>query len=410
MVLDPHGRLIWFHPLKGTDQALDVRVQQYGGQPVLTWWQGFINAGVGAGAGVIFDRSYRRIALVRAGNGLQADPHEFLLTPRGTALLVAEQPVVWDLSAIHGAKRAVVYDSVVQEVDVRTGLVLFEWHSLDHVNVAESYVPPPRADGHVYDYFHINSVAQLGSGDFLVSARNTWGVYKLDEATGAVDWRLGGKRSSFRMGPGTTFAWQHDARVQADGTITVFDDGGAPPVHTQSRAIGLRIDTHTMRAALDDDDEHVPAVLANSQGNAQRLPGGDTLVGWGSAPLISEFSPHGRLLFDLRFPAGDETYRAYRFPWSPRPQTLPALAASTDGGGHVKAYMSWNGAANVARWELLAGASATTLAPVASVRDGGFETAATLRTREPLLAAQARDSAGRVLATSTPIAPARDHG
>ncbi|HXE44075.1 MAG TPA: arylsulfotransferase family protein [Conexibacter sp.] len=402
-IFDANARLVWFHPLRPGQVALDVKVQQYGGKAALTWWQGYVNAGVGVGVGKVFDTSYRQVATVSAGNGYGADPHEFKLTPRGTALFVAENPVVQDLSAIHGAKQAVVYDAVVQEIDVKTGLVLFEWHSLDHVGVAESYNPTPSVNGHADDYFHINSVDDTPDGNLIVSARNTWAIYKIARADGAVHWRLNGKRSSFRMLRGSTFAWQHDARVQADGTITLFDDGAAPAIHKTSRAIGIGIDTRAHRAWLRHDYRPSPATLANSQGNAQVLPGGDVLVGWGSSPFITEFSAHGAVRRLYTYARGEESYRAYRFPWDPRPLTKPAVAAST-AGARTQVYMSWNGAADVASWQVLAGASASALKPVASVRDAGFETSASIA-GAAFVAVQARDAHGTVLSTSGTVAP-----
>jgi hypothetical protein len=291
----------------------------------------------------------------------------------------------------------------VQEIDVKTGLVLFEWHSLDHVAVAESYDPAPTVDGHSDDYFHINSVDETPDGNLIVSARNTWGVYKLARADGTVLWRLGGKRSSFTMLRGTTFAWQHDARVQPDGTITLFDDGAAPSVHTISRGIGIGLDTRAHRAWLRREYRPAPPTLSNSQGNTQALPGGDVLVGWGSSPYITEYSQHGTLLRLYTFARGAESYRAYRFPWAPRPLTRPSVAAST-AHGRTQVYLSWNGAADVASWEVLAGASASALKPVASVRSGGFESAASIAAA-PFVAVQARDAHATVLSTSATVAP-----
>jgi len=404
-IFDTNGRLVWFHPLPAGQVALDVKVQQYAGKPVLTWWQGFVNVGIGVGVGVLFDTSYRQIATVSAGNGYGADPHELKLTPRDTALVVVENPVVWDLSALHGAKRADVLDSVVQEIDVKTGLVLYEWHSLDHVAVRDSYNPVPRVDGHVDDYFHINSVEETPDGNLLVSSRNTWGVYKIARSDGRVLWILNGKRSSFTMARGSTFAWQHDARVAADGSITLFDDGAAPPIHSVSRGIGVGLDTHAHRAWLRHEYRPAPRTLANSQGNMQALPNGNELVGWGSQPYITEFGPHGDVRRVYTYARGDESYRAYRFPWAGRPLSSPAIAAST-AGGRTSVYMSWNGATNVASWQVLAGASAGALKPVATATNAGFETTASVAAA-PFVAVQARDFGGAVLATSATIAPNR---
>ena len=102
---------------------------------------------------------------------MSADLHDFQITPRGTALLTAEYPVKWDASSVRGATRQeTVFDSVVQEIDIPTGLVLFQWDSLDHVPVTDSYASPPSAED-PFDYFHLNSVQQDFDGNLVISAR-----------------------------------------------------------------------------------------------------------------------------------------------------------------------------------------------------------------------------------------------
>jgi hypothetical protein len=366
---------------------------------VLTWWQGWNNVGLGNGIGVIYNTAYQQIATVRGGNGLAIDPHEFLLTDHGTALVESANPVVYDLSPQGGASRAVVFDDVIQEIDVKTGLVEFEWHSLDHVSPAASHTRPVRVNGHLYDYFHLNSLAEIDHGrKLLISARNTWALYKLDVASGNVDWQLGGVNSSFRMGRGATFSWQHDARVASNGTVTVFDDGPSPDTNKQSRALGLRLNTKARTATVAHDFRHRPAQLANSQGNQQQLPNGDNLVGWGSQPFVTEFSPKGKVVFDMRFPRGDESYRAYRFPWTPAPTTKPAVVASHSSSS-TTVYVSWNGA-EVDRWRILTGASAAKLTTAATVARSDFETKATVRGAAAYVQVQALDGRGKVLGTS----------
>src|SRR5919202_5873906 len=220
MILDDRGQLVWF--AKYTS-ARDFRVQRYRGRPVLTWWEGWVVVGHGVGEYVVFDDSYREIARVRAGDGYRGDLHEFLITPEDTALLTVYAPVRTDLSSIGGPQDGAVWDGIAQEVNIETGEVLFEWHSLDHVGLEESYVNPLANPAYVYDYFHINSIDVDNDANLLVSARNTWTVYKIDRKTGEILWRLGGKRSDFEMGEGTRTAYQHDARRHEDGTISVFD-------------------------------------------------------------------------------------------------------------------------------------------------------------------------------------------
>jgi hypothetical protein len=411
MILDTEGRTVWFYPLPGKTQAFDFRMQRYEGKPVLTWWQGIVTSrGYGAGEDVIFDSSYRQMATVRAGNGYQADIHDFVITPQGTALVLAYNPVRADLSSVGGPRDGTVLDGVIQEIDIRTGLVLFEWHSLGHVALDESYAKPAH-DG-LLDYFHVNSVDLDGDGNLLVSARNTWAVYKINRQTGQIMWRLGGKKSSFRMESGTRFAYQHDARRQPDGTITLFDNGADPKINPESRGIALKLDMRNATrghsepsATLARQWTHPKKVLAGSQGNMQTLPNGDRFIGWGAQPNLTEFSSSGRVLFEAALAAPDTSYRAYRFPWNASPAGKPAIATTAQPGGKLTVYASWNGATNVFRWRILAGSSKQSLAPIATATRTGFETTSKVATHAKYLAVQAEDSSGRSLGTSQAVSP-----
>jgi Arylsulfotransferase (ASST) len=405
MILGEDGRLLWFKPLAPTGtRAADFRVQQYEGRPVLTWWQDPLISGGSSKAGeVILDSSYRRLAVVRAGNGYQPDLHEFQIMPQGTALITIYDGIDCDLSAVGGPREAAVADTLMQQLDLRTGLVMFEWHSLEHVPLADSYAAAKGTSRtKPYDYFHINSVDVQPAGDLLIDARNTWAAYDVDARTGQVRWRLGGKRSSFRLGPGVATAYQHDARRQADGTITFFDNGATPAVHRQSRAIDVRLEMDAMTATLVREAVHPRTPLvAGSQGNVQALADGDWMVGWGEVPYVSEFSASGALLFDAHLPPTYESYRAYRLPWSGRPSDSPALGVVRSGTG-ATVYASWNGATELASWRVLAGPSPSKLAPVAAAARVGFETAVGVPklTAGSYVAVQALDASGAVIGAS----------
>jgi hypothetical protein len=400
MIMDNRGRLVWFSKDR---YATDFKVQTYKGEPVLTWWQGGIVAGHGVGEYVIFDSSYREVRRVRAGNGLRGDLHEFSITPQDTALLTAYSATRADLSPIGGPSDAPVWDGIAQEIDLATGEVLFEWRSLDHVGVAESYRPPPEDPDVALDYFHINSIEVEPDGNFLIDAKGTYAVYKVDRESGEVLWRLGGKKSDFEMGEGTRTVSQHDARRQPDGTITIFDNGAPPNLHEQSRGIVVELDEEAMKATLVREYTHPEKPLATSQGNMQVLPNGNVFVGWGTAPYSSEYSREGELLCDLQFAGETQSYRAFRQVWSGRPAEDPAVAAEKGEGDRVNVYASWNGTTETTTWRVLAGPSPEELDPVGSVPREGFETAMAIRTDEPYVAVQAEDGSGQVLGTSEAI-------
>jgi hypothetical protein len=410
MILDEHGGLIWFKALgpPGT-RAANLRVQQYEGKPVLTWWQDPLSAGASHTAGeVIANSSYQTIAVVRAGNGYQPDLHEFQITPQGTGLITVYDAIDCDLSSVGGPRNGAVADTLLQEIDLRTGLVMYEWHSLDHVPLANSYssaAPTTRAEP--FDYFHINSIDVTPDGDLLVGSRNTWAAYDVNPKTGQVRWELGGRHSSFKLGPGAATAWQHDAIEQPDGAVTFFDNGAFPQVHPQSRAIELQLNTQTMTATLARSYQHTNPLVAGSQGNLQTLANGDWVVGWGQAGYLSEVSPTGQVLFNAHLPPDWESYRTFVLPWSGHPTQPPALAAEASTGTHAgtTAYVSWNGATEVASWQVLAGSTPTTLKPVASSARTGFETAIPVP-GAPVggyLAAQALNASGAVIGTSPTV-------
>jgi hypothetical protein len=406
MILAPSGELLWFAPLPANMLATDLQVQEYEGKPVLTWWQGRVNDGFGLGEGVIADDAYTDIARVRAGNGQQADLHELQLTAAGTALITAYHPILCDLSPVGGRAYGGVVDGTLQEIDVRTGLVMYEWTSIDHVALGASYepaLPLTTGTGAPFDYFHINSISLDRDGSLLVSSRNTWAVYKLNASTGQIIWRLGGKHSSFKMGPGTGVAWQHDARELPDGSISIFDNGAAPAAHPQSRAVVISLNQAARAATLVTRLTHTPPLVAESQGSVQELAGGDWFVGWGAEPYFTEFGAEGQLRFDAHLPAGSESYRDFRFPWTGTPAQPPVFAFEPGAAGAPSTvYASWNGATLVTAWRLLAGAGTASLAPVAQVARGGFETAIPVPagTAGPDVEVQALGAEGQVLGTS----------
>jgi len=397
-IVDNEGRLVWFRPVKTV--AIDFRSQTYLGRPVLTWWEGTISQiGTGQGVGVIVDQTYKTVARVQAGNGFQADVHEFLLTPQGTALITVYNPVQGDLSSVGGPSNGTVLDSIVQEIDVQTGKVLFEWHSLEHIPLIDTYSPLLNP----FDYFHVNSIDVDLDGNLLVSARNTSAVYKLDRKTGQVLWKLGGRSSDFEMGPDAFFMYQHDARGHSDGTLTIFDDGPSSS-SAQSRAIRLGLDLKGMRADLLQEYVHPAPLTSFAMGNAQVLPGDAMFVGWGTEPYITEFGPGGEVRFDAKFDENGWNYRAYRNAWVGRPTTKPRLAVTRHARG-ITVYASWNGSTETAYWRVDGGDSAAALQPLATRTSAGFETAIAVPARPQYVSLTALDRSHRVLATSTTQRP-----
>jgi hypothetical protein len=404
-IYDTHGNLIWFHPQQDRLTQLDLAVQRYDGSPVLTWWQGQLLVpypGMGLGIDVIADSSYRQIATVAAGNGYQADIHDFVITPHNTALLPIYSPVLWNLRSVDGEPNSSMLDSIVQEVDIKTGLVMWEWHTLGHVPVPDSDVAPLKDV--VYDPTHLNSIELLRRGYLLISERNNNAIYEINRA-GKIVFTLGGVRSTFKFGKGARFSWQHDARLRADATLSMFDDHHdqvMPPPKPPSRGLILRLDPRRRTATLVHQYLHHPSIAVGNQGNLQELPNGDRVVGYGPDRHFAEFARDGRMVLDASFQRPFSNYRSLRFRWTATP-ALPPDAAARHAAGGATVYASWNGATEVAHWQVLAGSSPTSLKPAITAPRAGFETSIAVGSPGPYYAVQALNVAGQVLGTSRAV-------
>lgn len=397
LIYDNDGEPVWIEPDGRVMTTL--RVQEYRGEPVLTFWSGrIVGKGTGLGAGIILDQSYQPVATVRAGNGALVDLHEFRLTARGTALLIGYPVEPMDLREVGGPQEGYAHDCRIQEVDVATGEVLFDWSGLDHIGLAESRrsIEDTGSDPDTpYDPIHANSVEEDGER-LLVSARHTSTIYAIDRRTGEIAWRLGGDRSDFAVPDEAAFSWQHDARRHPDGTLSLFDNHGEDDDGGPSACLVLRLDeqakTVELVRALRLDGRYGAAM-----GNAQVLENGHVLVGWGTDPSATEFDRNGEVVFDVQA-LGLGCYRSYRAKWTGRPQTDPDVAVRRS-GSKMAVFASWNGATEVVRWRVRSGPSAERLTAARTARRTGFETEIRVPPAD-YAAVDALDASGAVLGSS----------
>jgi Arylsulfotransferase (ASST) len=405
MIFDEAGNLVWFHPLPWQLDATNLQVQQYGPSQVLTWWQGSVTPqGFGQGEEVIVNHSYQQIGRIHAGNGYDADLHDFHITDRGTALFTVFEPIECDLSSVGGPHHGAVTNTAIQEVDIATGLVRREWTSIDHVGINESYSSATGSSVEwPFDYFHLNSIDELPNGRTLISARNTWAMYEMNTLTGQLINNIGGKHTTVKLTSGAATAFQHDASSLGNGLISVFDNGAVPVVHPQSRALLLSINPQTDTESVIGQYEHPKPLSSGSQGDVQSQADGNLFVGWGAQPYFSEFNSAGQLLYDAHWHGSYQSYRSYRFQWTGVPPHPPALTVTAPSPNTLTAYVSWNGDNRTATWRLLGGSSPTSLAPVATVPKSGFETTIPLSSQPAYVAVQALDANGNLLSQSVAV-------
>jgi EmrB/QacA subfamily drug resistance transporter len=413
LILDNNLQPVWFRPVPKNVVASDLSYQTYEGKPALAWWQGVISStgATQSGEYVVVNDHYQTVATLRGADGWVPTLHSLVIIGPD-AWVTVNKNLPMNLASYGGSVDGAITDSAVQEYDLRTGKLLYTWDALKNIPLSGSYANPPT-NGYPWDIYHVNSIQVAGPHTLLVSMRNTWAVYLVDTRTGKIEWQLGGKHSSFTFGSGASFQWQHDVTLTGGSMITLFDDnccqisgaGTYLAANGPSRALTLRLNQASHVASLVSAYEHGGASAAY-MGSTQVLSNGNTLVGWGSEPYLSEYSKSGKLLLDATLPSPDLSYRVVQVShWAGLPLTAPSGAARPDGGGTV-VYASWNGATTVRSWRVLGGSDPGHLAVVATKAKSGFETAIHVATGSVFMI-QALDAHGRVIGTSSVF---RSHG
>jgi len=419
-IANAEGKTTWFDPFGFARSGVTVynfRTQTYRGKPVLTYWKGAssVTGYSQIGTFEILNRKYETIASFKPGNGFKADIHEFQMTDRNSALVLSYVGIRQDLRKAGGVKNGKILDNVIQEVDVKTGAVLFEWHSMDDVPFTTGVGQVPDNGKDSFDYFHANSIQADGDG-YLVSSRRQSSIYRLHRKNAKIHWALAGSgnsRNDFEMGEGTEFGYQHDAQRLPNGDISMFDNALGrfePPVRDQSSALVLRLgknDEGKRTATLVKRYENPTPVAAQSQGNAETLANGNMFVGWGQVPQMTEFNAAGEVVFDAKHTGTVvpeqgvlSSYRIYKAPWSGIAPGKPAIASDA---ATNKVWASWNGSQDTAQWKVLSGPDAGNLSELKTVPWADFETAIDAPGLGAVVKVQALNGAGAVIGESNAV-------
>lgn len=426
LILDNEGNPIWFRPLNSPNlMNTDFRMQTLKGKPVLTFWQGtlatppaYTNAPGGSSEPgscyYILDNTYSVIKTVSARKGFTSDIHEFLLTPRNTALFLSTKSVPMNLTPYGGPRHGYVQDFAIQEIDLRTNKLIFFWNALQHIPLADSYEPASNAalSDNIWDAYHLNSIGLTDNADdIIVSGRNTWTIYKINKPTKDIIWRLGGKQTSFTIESGAEFSWQHDARFLPNNLVSMFDDNsdGSSVIEPPSHGLILQLDLLNMTASLYRSYYHDPNISVSSQGNVQSLDNGNKFVGWGQSQYYSEYTEAGNtennpalnLLYDAQMPSPNYSYRAYRNNWVGKPFYPPSIGITSN--GQIAVYASWNGSTETTEWQVLAGPKRKKLSLIASAVKSGFETTIPVNNKGPYFQVKALNAKGHVIGESKVI-------
>ncbi|KAK1752928.1 ASST-domain-containing protein [Echria macrotheca] len=432
-----NGDLVWSGYGIYSIWSTNFQAGRWKGKDVLFSFEGDHNAGYGHGHGhvTIMDQHYETIRELRAGNHKLVDKHEFHIVNEETGLIQIYQPVPRDLTAWGGSpEQQWIVNAIIQELDISTGRLLFEWSSLDYVSPDEAVLPlnPGQAgsgynSSDAWDYFHINSVDKDAAGNYLISARDACAVLKINGTDGSVIWRLNGKRSDFTVDDDAKFCFQHHARWLAQDdhveVISLYDNsahgsehGTGREVHTAEFSSGkiVKLDTRKWTAHLVQG--YYPPkgykLLSKSQGSTQVLASGNVLVNWGSEGAVTEYKASGEVVFHAYMDSGDlakgvENYRAFKYNWTGLPNEEPAIVAlSREDGTGTTVYVSWNGDTETAVWRFFEVTDAYgSRSFLGEAERTGFETALFVPGRGELtrVSAEAVDTHGRVLRVTSEV-------
>ncbi|MEI8133496.1 MAG: aryl-sulfate sulfotransferase [bacterium] len=262
------------------------------------------------------DSSYAKVDSFGAVNGYVTDGHELRFLSNGNYVLLAAYVDTVDLSHVQGSSNALVTYNVIQEFD-RNKVLIFEWRTQDHFNILDATHESPLSQS--IDYAHCNSIDEDSDHNLILCSRNLDEISKINAETGEFIWRLGGKHNQFTtLNDAIPFSYPHDVRMLPNGNMTMFDNGNyrPSPLKSYSRALEYVIDevNHTITKVWEY--RHSPDFYASAMGSVQRLPSGNTLIGWGladSASALSEVTPDGNTALEIAMPAGQYNYRVTKF-------------------------------------------------------------------------------------------------
>lgn len=371
MILDNNGEPVFYEPLTTIVSSNDFKKQPNG---LLTYYAPVSADNVYYAA---LNNRYQLTKTYRAGSDPETgaeytiDNHDMQILENGNALILIHDRKTLDMSGLvpGGSENATVIGCVIQEIDDDNNVV-FQWRSWDHIDIRDTAVP---LDNNPLRYVHCNSIEEDNDGNFLLGSRNLNEITKIDSQTGEIIWRMGGRHNEFDFDVFSRFSFQHDVRRLPNGHLTVYDN--AVDGSRFSRGVEYAVDEDSMFVEEVADFENTPQTYGGFMGNMQRLPNGNTLIGWGtnSNPVLTEFDQNGQKILELSNDAGMVSYRAFRYPWQGYPTWPPVLAAELE-GDTVHLHFSWNGSTETVAYLINAGRTVEDILPIAKVVRDGFET------------------------------------
>lgn len=240
--------------------------------------------------------------------------HDLRIGANGDYWVMCDDTVTMDLTAVGGRDGARVAWTVLQHVS-RSGDLLFEWQSQDHVELTD--VPAGELGGDRVNATHGNGIEFDTDGHLLLSFRSLNQVLKVDRTTGEVLWRLGGVRNEFTFVSDSLngFQQQHGVRRAGPGFLQMLDNRQVAP----SRFVRYLVNPVTKTATLVIDFQDSPTTFTAVGGATQYYENGHAVVTFGRAGRVVEIDEYGNRAWELTGIDNTYVFRVQRIPSLYRP-------------------------------------------------------------------------------------------
>lgn len=434
-IFSSNGELVWTGYGLTPNSVSNFMPIEYQGEKAISFFEGDVAiTGVGFGTYRIIDSGYQTIKKLGVKSPFLHDFHEFSPSGSDTAVLTTYKPVPHELSGYDKAMvdHGWVYECSVIEINTTNDEVLFEWNSLDHIDIDKSMVleeleTAGNSTMNAFDYMHMNAIEKDDLGNYLISARHLWTLFYIDGNDGHIIWSMGrgNSGSDWNIDDNATFAYQHHARwlepeqinmPKEDGVsyLTLFDNEGKSPermaFRNHSRGLILKLDrtkkTNGKLGQVSLVQEfliHGDEKASTSQGSVQPLDNGNFFINWGSTPVISEHLPTGEQVFRAYINSGDHSsYRGFKASFDASPIDSPALLSRyKKEDNHTTFYFSWNGATNVSSWNIYTSDNRKSFQKLETVDRKDFETTYQTSGFHKWAKVEALDKSGNKLSSQT---------
>lgn len=262
------------------------------------------------------DSSFNLVRSFNTSDGYGVDVHELRVLPNGSYYIFGKKVDTLDMSRIvqGGNPNALIIDGALMGYD-SSGNLIFEWDALNHYNITDVDEGVDLTQPEI-DFNHFNAVEFDKDGNFLISARNLDEITKVNQRTGDIIWRMGGRNNQFTFINDTLgFSRQHDIRRLSNGDISIFDNGDFHPDQLSS-VVEYKLDEVNKTATLVNRI-YYDNIYTMTEGSVEELPAGNKIISWGQnwSPFLTEIAPDNSVVLDLSYQNFTDTYRAFKYPW-----------------------------------------------------------------------------------------------